>query len=893
MYRNLRLVVVCPIATAFLALALAQAPASQAPRLTTSEVDACFSALADFKLGKELTPLRKLSAYVESLEADSPEARELEMRLVAVLGSKVSLEAKDFASRQLALIGGDASLAALEKLLGEPAARQTALYALERIPASGAVLRQSLAGSRGTDRVQVISALGRRRDPEAVPLLRPLTADTDAGVSEAAIRALGMIGTPDSAAALAQARKSARGGGRYLAGLSLLGCAEQLASAGKSQEAARIFRELNKPGDDVALRFGSLRGLGLLVKDSSVIPDLIAFIRQEQPKLAANAIHVLLEMPGLSPIQALADALPGLKPASTQQAAILALSDRQDAKAAALPAIVQASGKGSPEVRVAAWTAVGRLGDSSHIALLVKALAAVAPAERTAARLALTSMNCPDFDSVLRGLLEKADADTRLELVGVVEERRMISAADWLMASVKQGDDRRLRGAALKALRRTGSESQIRPLVDLLASSSDAVDSPALEETVSSLLRQFPRPHVAYLLDSYRANTDTSRRVGLVAGLRGVGDPDALALLKEAARTPGQPDIQHAAILSLSDWPDPAPIPDLLVVAAQTSLDASIRTLALRGSLRLVGLPGDRPHGESVSVLRRVVELAPEAAEKKGALAMLERFPSPEAVALGQAALADPAMSAEAKTALEHLRAVAAGDARLLVYTRNYSSSGEVYVHDNIASSVAAIRELGRENGFTIDATDQPSVFTDEKLVQYKAIVFSNSNGEAFENDEQRSAFQRYIRRGGGFVGIHAACASEANWPWFWSLIGGTFDFHPPFQAFTIRVVDKEHPSTAFFQDDSWRWEDEFYILKERNDKVRVLLAGDLKSLKTPGDQPERLANQPDPCPLAWCQQFEGARVWYTALGHKKEHYEDPVYQKHLLGGILWVIGEK
>src|ERR1700723_925965 len=99
---------------------------------------------------------------------------------------------------------------------------------------------------------------------------------------------------------------------------------------------------------------------------------------------------------------------------------------------------------------------------------------------------------------------------------------------------------------------------------------------------------------------------------------------------------------------------------------------------------------------------------------------------------------------------------------RILVYTRN----GQGYVHDNIASSVAAIRKMGAENAFAVDATDDPVVFADATLKPYKAIVFSNSNNEAFTSDAQRDAFERYIKAGGGFAGIHSASGSERNWPY-------------------------------------------------------------------------------------------------------------------------------
>ena len=47
-----------------------------------------------------------------------------------------------------------------------------------------------------------------------------------------------------------------------------------------------------------------------------------------------------------------------------------------------------------------------------------------------------------------------------------------------------------------------------------------------------------------------------------------------------------------------------------------------------------------------------------------------------------------------------------------------------------------------------------------------------------------------------------------------------------------------------------------------------------------------------DEIPLCWCHQFDGGREWYTALGHQKEHYADPVFAQHLPGGILWAMGE-
>ena len=38
--------------------------------------------------------------------------------------------------------------------------------------------------------------------------------------------------------------------------------------------------------------------------------------------------------------------------------------------------------------------------------------------------------------------------------------------------------------------------------------------------------------------------------------------------------------------------------------------------------------------------------------------------------------------------------------------------------------------------------------------------------------------------------------------------------------------------------------------------------------------------------PIAWCHQIDAGRSWYTAMGHTKESYDEPLFRLHLLGGI-------
>lgn len=228
---------------------------------------------------------------------------------------------------------------------------------------------------------------------------------------------------------------------------------------------------------------------------------------------------------------------------------------------------------------------------------------------------------------------------------------------------------------------------------------------------------------------------------------------------------------------------------------------------------------------------------------------------------------------------------------RILIYTRNHVTNGNGYVHDNIAASVAAIRSIGAQQGFTADHSEDPEVFTDANLQQYRAIVFASSNNEAFSSDAQRAAFTRFIRSGGGVAGIHSATGSERKWPYFWSVMGGKFRRHPPLQTFTVRVADPHHPATQGLPA-TFEWSDEFYYHDEWAPGARVLLTGDPRSLSDPkgdGYPGDRYGGE---MPLAWTRTFDGGRQFYVSLGHKIEHYSDPHLLRLLTGGILWAMGE-
>lgn len=205
--------------------------------------------------------------------------------------------------------------------------------------------------------------------------------------------------------------------------------------------------------------------------------------------------------------------------------------------------------------------------------------------------------------------------------------------------------------------------------------------------------------------------------------------------------------------------------------------------------------------------------------------------------------------------------------------------------HESIPQGIAAIRQLGAENGFSVDTTEDAGKFTGDNLKQYRAIVFLNTTGDVL-NLAQQTNFERYIQAGGGYVGVHSATDTEYSWPWYNQLAGAYFQSHPNdpnVRKATIDVLDKSHPSTRHLPD-KWTRTDEWYNFKSLNPEVKILANLDEKSYEggTNGDNH----------PAAWYHEFDGGRAFYTAGGHTSESYSEPEYVQHLLGGIRWAMGE-
>jgi type 1 glutamine amidotransferase len=220
-------------------------------------------------------------------------------------------------------------------------------------------------------------------------------------------------------------------------------------------------------------------------------------------------------------------------------------------------------------------------------------------------------------------------------------------------------------------------------------------------------------------------------------------------------------------------------------------------------------------------------------------------------------------------------------------------SKTAAFRHASIPTGVATVQQLGAEHDFAVDATEDATAFTDANLAQYDVVIFLSTTGDVL-NDAQQAAFERYIRAGGGYTGIHSASDTEYDWPWYGGLVGAYFRDHPgvagvnqQFQEATVKVAGHSNPATAELPTRWVRTEEWYNFRTNPRPNVRVLGTVDEKTYdprgySVPGGSP----GMGEDHPIFWCHAYDGGRAFYTAMGHSSSAYSEPLVLSHILGGI-------
>jgi type 1 glutamine amidotransferase len=226
-----------------------------------------------------------------------------------------------------------------------------------------------------------------------------------------------------------------------------------------------------------------------------------------------------------------------------------------------------------------------------------------------------------------------------------------------------------------------------------------------------------------------------------------------------------------------------------------------------------------------------------------------------------------------------------------------FSKTAAFRHNECIPQGTVKIAQMGVEHGFDVDATENAAAFTDANLAQYDVVIWLCTTGDVL-NADQQAAFERYIRAGGGYAGIHSASDTEYDWPWYGGLVGAYFRDHPgvpgvnqQFQVATMNVEDRHTAATKRLPA-RWTREEEWYNFRTNpRSSVHVLTSVDEstydpRGYSVPGGSPPMGDH-----PISWCHRYDGGRAFYTALGHKGVYWSEPLLLSHVLGGIEMAAG--
>ena len=632
---------------------MAIAVAVSCPVRAASE-SADLDALMHYESGADATPLRHYEQLVAQSVNDAALRKSVEADLVRVLGGDSTFEAKRFACLNLAVIGTEASVPALAALLkqGETVGIACAALAQNPSPKATAELRKALGSLSGRAQAQVAHALGVRQDTKAVTQLNKLASGSDLDAAEAAIIALGKIGTAGAQKTLAKLRQECPETLSRAVAEASLSLAETLAAKGSPRLAAGIYTELLAPARPADIRRGAFGGLVRLDRDGGE-KRIVATLQGSDASLKPAAIAATVSVKADDASKKFAAELPKLEP-HEQVLLIEALAQHRDAAARA--AIQGQLGATDKSVRLAAIQAVGQDGDAAAVPVLARGLLEAKDAdELKAVELALASLPAKaDVDQALGAQLRNRMAGPKSPILAAMVHRASPASVPLFLAETASSDPAMVR-LAFQGLSRAAAAGDLPAVLKALGSLRAEAALDDAQAAVGQLLRRVGTPagNAAAVRDALKAAPGAAGSRAYLPLLAMCPDAEGLAFV---VATAGSSDTatRDIGLRTLADWPE-ASAWDPLFAAYEKAAAETERVLALRGLARLLGEENAKPDAQLIARYRALLAGAKNDNDRKLVLGPLAGCAHPDALKLAVEQLAQSGVRAEAAQAVKSI----------------------------------------------------------------------------------------------------------------------------------------------------------------------------------------------------------------------------------------------
>ena len=573
--------------------------------------------LKKYDWAQNRTSLIQLDNLIKEQYSNPETLKQIEVKLVQTLDSDMTLAAKDFICRQLAVMGSDVSVPVLLEMLDDPKTANLGRYALERIPLP--VVDQGLlvkleAVSDPATKIGIITSLGARKCDDAVETIAAIAAGDDPRIADAAIQALGRVGSPKSADVLRKLPQSER------VQDALLCCADSLMKQGRDSDAQAIYRELYAADNASGIRAGALIGLMEIGADAKTVQ---AAVGDSDVVVQTAAIKQVADIKDAALLQTLASQIKSFSDtAKIQLLSALAANDMKIGRVEIEQVLAQTDNKA---VRIAAFQALAGLGNESTAELLAGYAAQASDRkEKEQARGALYRLPGKDVDAAILSKIASASSGSDVMIAELIKatSHRPIPTACPVLLKTARSDNRIISSESIRALQTLGTQEQMNDLIDLLIEKPGS----AMEKTVvvvGSRIEDW-NSRAQVMLTKYGSTTNENSKVSLLHVMGKLGDENSIELLKKEFSSKN-PTIQKAAFRAMTDWPGSDFVEEMKTLA-QSDSDTQTKVLAFRAYIRMLDASTDVNQQQTVEDLIGAYPMAERPAEQKIVIGTLARY---------------------------------------------------------------------------------------------------------------------------------------------------------------------------------------------------------------------------------------------------------------------------
>ncbi len=234
------------------------------------------------------------------------------------------------------------------------------------------------------------------------------------------------------------------------------------------------------------------------------------------------------------------------------------------------------------------------------------------------------------------------------------------------------------------------------------------------------------------------------------------------------------------------------------------------------------------------------------------------------------------------------------------------------FEHWVIPHADEVITILGEKTGaYAVEKSTDVAMFEIEHLRKYDAVVLNNncSMGErrdlfydALSKDSTLSDHQRvaqaaqlesnllaFVNKGGGLAVLHGGIVMQNNSAEFSTMVGGSFDYHPPQQMIEVKMNEPGHPMVQPFNGNSFSHIDEPYFFKNAYQKkdFRPMLYMETASIAGMTHSSEDKVSY-----VSWIKKYGEGRVFYVSPSHNAQSYENASLLRYYLNGMQYILGD-